>query len=65
MVLNNALCITLSLIYFEIVELHFCGLDRFLRKNILNREYQDKHNILVYNVNDEKDEEKESESINP
>ena len=61
---DNALSLTLSLIYFEIIELHFCGLDRYLRRFILKREYQEKKNILVYNVNDEKDEDKESDSLN-
>ena len=64
LVVDNALSLTLSLIYFEIIELHFCGLDRYLRRFILKREYQEKKNILVYNVNDEKDEDKESDSLN-
>ena len=56
-IFNNLISIILSLIYFEIIELHFCALDRYLRRNILNREIQDKQ-ILLLN----KDEEEENES---
>ena len=46
----------LSLIFFEIIELHFCGLDQYLRRYILKREDLDKQ-ILLHNMNEEEDED--------
>ena len=56
--LNNFASVTLSLIYFEIIELHFCGLDQHLRKYILKREDLDKK-FLIYNVNDDDEDDDE------
>ena len=36
----------LMLIFNEILELNFCGLNKNLRKNIINRENQETNNIL-------------------
>ena len=55
-VLNNLLGTFLSLIFFEIIELHFCGLDQYLRRYILKREDLDKQ-ILLHNMNEEEDED--------
>ena len=55
-VLNNLLGTFLSLIFFEIIELHFCGLDQHLRRYILKREDLDKQ-ILLHNMNEEEDED--------
>ena len=60
-ILNNGVSIIFSLIYFEIIELHFCGLDHYLRRNILKREALDKQ-ILLVNVEEEEDDENEKES---
>ena len=53
---NNFASVILSLIYFEIIELHFCGLDQHLRKYILKREDLDKK-FLIFNVNEDDDDE--------
>ena len=55
-IFNNGVCIVLSLIYFELIELHFCGLDQYLRRNILKREILDKQ-FLLYDMNEEEEEE--------
>ena len=59
--INNFASVTLSLIYYEIIELHFCGLDQHLRKYILRREDLDKK-ILIYNVNDEDDDDDDNDN---
>ena len=59
--INNFASVTLSLIYYEIIELHFCGLDQHLRKYILRREDLDKK-ILMYNVNDEDDDDDDNDN---
>ena len=59
--INNVASVTLSLIYYEIIELHFCGLDQHLRKYILRREDLDKK-ILIYNVNDEDDDDDDNDN---
>ena len=58
---NNFASIILSLIYFEIIELHFCGLDQHLRKYILKREDLDKK-FLIYNVNEDDDDEDDDDN---
>ena len=54
-ILSNGLCILLYGIYLEIIELHFCELDRFLRRNIIKREIEDKKFILLEEINDDID----------
>ena len=56
-IINNGVSIILSLIYFEIIELHFCGLDHHLRRYIIKRETLDKNILLL-----DKDEEEEDEN---
>ena len=58
-VLANSICIILCLIYLEIIELHFCNLDRFLRRYIMKREFSDKSLIVLEEISDEADEFKE------
>ena len=55
-IINNGVSIILSLIFFEIIELHFCGLDHHLRRNILRREFIDKSSLL-FSKDEEEDEE--------
>ena len=55
-IINNGVSIILSLIFFEIIELHFCGLDHHLRRNILRRESIDKSSLL-FSKDEEEDEE--------
>ena len=54
-ILSNGLCILLYGIYLEIIELHFCELDRFLRRYIIKREIEDKKFILLEEINDDID----------
>ena len=58
---NNFASVILSLIYFEIIELHFCGLDQHLRKYILKREDLDKK-FLIFNVNEDDDDEDDDDN---
>ena len=58
---NNGVSIIFSLIYFEIIELHFCGLDQYLRRNILKREALDKQ-ILLLTIEEEEEDENEKEN---
>ena len=53
--LSNGFAIFLFSIYLEIVELHFWKLDRFLRKNIILREIEEKNFILLEDINDDID----------
>ena len=60
---SNTISIFLMCIYLEIIELHFCDLDKYIRKKILERESEDTN--LVYLLNnrssnniDDKNEEK-------
>ena len=55
MLLSNGLCILFYGIYLEIIELHFCELDRFLRRYIIKREIEDKKFILLEEINDDID----------
>ena len=50
--LSNGFAIFLFSIYLEIEELHFWILDRFLRKNIILREIEEKNFILLEDIND-------------
>ena len=59
--LNNGVGVFLALIFFEIIELHFCGLDHHLRRSIVNRQDLDKQ-CLLYN-NDEADEESKESNL--
>ena len=54
-ILSNGICMLLYGIYLEIIELHFCELDRFLRRNIIKREIEDKNFILLEEINDDID----------
>ena len=54
--ISNSLSVILCSIHLEIIELHFCGCDIFLRKNIIKREIQDKNGILMQAYNEERDE---------
>ena len=60
-IINNGVSIIFSLIYFEIIELHFCGLDQYLRRNILKREALDKQ-ILLLTIEEEEEDENEKEN---
>ena len=60
-IVNNGVSIIFSLIYFEIIELHFCGLDQYLRRNILKREALDKQ-ILLLTIDEEEEDENEKEN---
>ena len=55
---SNSIAIFLCLIYFEIIELHFCYLDRHLRRYISIREEVEKQKLLY-----EMDESLDSESV--
>ena len=44
-VCSNVIAIFLSCIYLEILELHFCSLDRYLRRFIIKREQEEKIKI--------------------
>ena len=55
MTISNGLALILFSIYFEIVELHFLKLDRFLRRNIIQREIAEKSFILLKDINDDTD----------
>ena len=55
-VFNNAISVILTLIYFEIIELHFCGLDRHLRRFIIKREDLDKKCFMLNNMSEDSDE---------
>ena len=57
-VCSNAIADFLCSIYFEIIELHFCNLDRHLKREIIIREEDEKPKILQ-----EMNESMESESI--
>ena len=46
----------LMLIFNEILELKFCGLNKYLRKNIINREKIETDNIVIFdNIEDNED----------
>ena len=42
-IISNGMSDILCGIYLEIIELHFCGLDKFLRRYIIKREKEDKN----------------------
>ena len=48
---SSAFAIILSSIYLEIIELHFCYLDRHLRRNITIRE-EDEKQKMMHNIED-------------
>ena len=50
---SNFLNVILSSIHLEIIELHFCNCDIFLRRNIIQRESLDKSFIISYSINDD------------
>ena len=43
---SNVIAVFLSCIYFEILELHFCSLDRYLRRYIITREQEEKTELI-------------------
>ena len=55
MLLSNGLCILFFGIYLEIIELHFCNLDQFLRRYIIKREMEDKNFIRLAEITDDMD----------
>ena len=55
------ICIIFSLIYLEIIELHFCNLNLNLKKNISKRE--ENENIKVLGINSASDSDALHESI--
>ena len=55
-IISNGLSIILCSIHLEIIELHFCNCDVFLRKNIIKREIQDKNGILMQVHTQERDD---------
>ena len=55
MLLSNGLCILFFGIYLEIIELHFCNLDQFLRRYIIKREMEDKNFIQLAEITDDMD----------
>ena len=59
LLLCDSNCVFLCLIYLEIIELHFCNLDRFLRRYIMKREFSDKSFIVMEEISDKTDESKE------
>ena len=59
MILSNFISIFFCMIYFEIIELHFCGFDRYIKKNIIKRTVSDKDMILLKEFNNEDKEDNE------
>ena len=51
---SNTISVFLCCIYFEIIELHFCSLDRFLRRFIIKRVQKEKI-FLLQDINELKD----------
>ena len=47
----------LMLIFNEILELNFCGLNKFLRKNIINREKTESFNLILVDDGDHSDDD--------
>jgi len=60
-IISNGMSDILCGIYLEIIELHFCGLDKFLRRYIIKREIEDKNKILLKDIYEESDEVTEQE----
>ena len=54
----------LMLIFNEILELNFCGLNKHLRKNIINREENEALELITTGNNDNNPEEIEEEECN-
>ena len=52
LLLCDSHCVFLCLIYLEIIELHFCNLDMYLRRNILRRESDDSKFIVLKDTNE-------------
>jgi hypothetical protein len=52
------------LIFNEILELNFCGLNKHLRKNIINREENEAMELITTGNNDNNAEEIEEEECN-
>ena len=50
---SDTISVILSLIHLEIIEIHFCHCNRFLRRYIIKREIEDKSFIVTYNINDD------------
>ena len=55
-IISNGMSDILCGIYLEIIELHFCDLDKFLRRHIINRGIQDKNKILLKDIYEENEE---------
>lgn len=45
-VISNSVSVFICCIYLEIFELHFCGLDKYTRKSILEREEKERKSIV-------------------
>ena len=58
---SNTIAVFLCMIYFEIIELHFCYLDRHLRRSIIERVQDEKKELLK----DIEESEPESGSEDP
>ena len=54
----------MMLIFNEILELNFCGLNKHLRKNIINREENEALELITTGNNDNNPEEIEEEECN-
>lgn len=56
-VISNSISVLICCIYLEIFELHFCGLDKYIRKSILEREEKERKSIveLINPINSEND----------
>ena len=59
-IISYSLSVILSSIHLEMIELHFCHCDRFLRRYIIKREIEDKSFIITYDINDINDEASET-----
>ena len=55
-ILCDGISIILCSIHLEIIELHFCGLDQYLRRYITKREIQDKSFIVLQDIYEDRDD---------
>ena len=54
----------MMLIFNEILELNFCGLNKYLRKNIINREKAETDNIIDFNNRDNDTDDNDNDNAN-
>ena len=58
--LNQFICLLGCIIYLEIIELNFCGLNNNLKKNIMERSMEEINAIKLYEENEKDDEDEDN-----